>query len=194
MEAATTALLERQAAYRTAVLSLIPLRIEVKLVDLFADEVVRSVKRAADDAGPASSAAVFPGGVTPIVKPFGRSEVTQLRALEGRLAAVSGWAGSAEQHARVTAVRRLYETALTNRENGMIAAADARALRDSAKEDFLDGYAEVAAGIQQLFPRDRKRQDVFFEVVRSRAADDVEEEPVDDVDAPTDPTDPTDEE
>ncbi len=186
LEAATAALMGRQQTYRESVLALIPLRVTVKLVDLRADEVVRSVKRAADDAGAAVSSAVFPGGVTPIIRPVGQTQAAQLRALEGRLTA-SSWDGAAAQLARVTAARESYEGALKRREDGMIAAADQRALRDAAKEDFLTVFAEVAAGIQQVFPRDRRRQDALFDDVHARPRRSSPDDPSPDGDD-TDPT------
>jgi len=178
VQAAATALAKTQAEYRAAVLALVGPRVGVKLVDLKADDLVRSVKRAADDAGPAVSAAVFPNGVTPIVKAFGQTEVDELRALEGRVEAAGKWSDAAAQKARVADLRAAYEAALADRKAGMVAASDKRALRDAAKEDFLDTYAAVAGAVRELFPRDRARQDVFFDVVRaSAAADEGGDEP-----------------
>lgn len=149
---------------------------------------MRSVKRAADDAGEDISAAVFPTGVTPIVRPVGQTEVTQLRALEGRINAAASWTTKDAQLARVSGIRVTYETALKNRADGMIAAGAVRALRDVAKEDFLDVFAQVAAGIKQLFPRDKKRQDALFDKSRTSRAS---EEDAEDADDPTDPSDPS---
>lgn len=167
LEPAAGALSAGQAAYRASVLAIIPHRVSVKLADLRSSDVVRSVKRAADDAGPSISEAAFPGGTTPITKPFGQTEVDGLRLLEGRIAAASGWAARDAQSARIVAVRSLYETALKNRKEAMLAASAQRALRDTAKEDFLDAFAAVAAAVQAEFLRDRARQNVFFEIVRA---------------------------
>lgn len=177
LAAATDPLIASQAAYRAAVLALLAPRVEVKLVDLKADAVVRSVKRAAEDAGAEVDAAVFPEGATPIVKPVGAAEVAGLRSLSGRIAATPTWADREAQRARVDGVHGEYSAALAARSTAMAVAADARAVRDEAKERFLDAYVAVASAIKELFPRDRIRQDVFFDDVRagSRAQDDGDE-------------------
>ncbi len=178
LESSTTALTAAQSAYRTAVLAVVPTRVGVKLVDLRSADVVRSVKRAAEDAGADIAEAVFPGGVMPIIKPFGQTEVDGLRKLEGRIEAASGWDGREAQLARVSEVRGAYETALENRKDAMMAASAQRALRDAAKEDFLDTFAEVASSVKATFPRDRPRQDVFFDTIHARrsASDDAEQD------------------
>jgi hypothetical protein len=58
----------------------------------------------------------------------------------------------------------------------MAAAAAARAVRDAAKEDFLDAFAAVAGAVKELFPRNRPTQEVFFDQFRSRGAS-VDDEP-----------------
>lgn len=170
LENGTTALMSTQRDYRQAVLDLIAIRIELKLTDLYVDDVVRSVKRAAEEAGRAVAAMVFPNGLTPIVKPYGQSQVGALHALEARLAAASSWGEGGAQLARVVEARELYEGVLTRRQQAMLDAAAKRALRDAAKEDFLDTFAGVAAGVKGTFLRDRRRQDVFFDTLRTRRA------------------------
>lgn len=173
-----------QSAYRAKVVALVPARVEIKLIDLKSADIVRSVKRRADEAGKSVSAAVFPGGVTPIIRSYGASEVAGLQRLEGLIAAQSAWSDRETERARIATVRGEYETALKNRADAMTAAAAARAQRDVAKEDFLDAYAAVAGAIKELFPRDRARQDVFFDKVRARSTDAGEDEP----DEPVEPT------
>ena len=63
--AGSVQLVTAQGVYRERVLDLIEPRVEVKMVDLKADDVVRSVKRMAEDAKVADR--VFPFGVVPIV-------------------------------------------------------------------------------------------------------------------------------
>jgi hypothetical protein len=167
LENGTLTLLMSQDEYRKAVLALIPLRFGVKIIDFKADAVVRSVKRAADDAGKEISEAIFPNGMTPIIRPVGQTQVEALRGLEGRIAAVSRWSEWEANLARVVGVRTEYETALTQRKEAMIAAAAKRAVRNAAKGDFLDLFASIAGAVREVFPRDRKRQDVFFDVLRT---------------------------
>jgi hypothetical protein len=165
----------KQSEYRTAVLDAIASRVAVLMVDLRADAVTRSAKRAVDDAGKDVAAMVFPEGVTPIVKLFGQSEVDALIALEDRILAVKGrWSEAMATHARIVEVRTRYETALRNRTTALNFASSKRALRDAAKEDFLDTYARVASAIKGLFPRDRVMQDIFFEDVRASGDNEVE--------------------
>ena len=185
LNASTASLLSAQADYRASVIALVGYRVGLKLVDFKADSVVRSAKRAADDAGADIAGAVFPNGTTPIVKPVGQSEVTELQRLEGRIAAASSWAAGAGQLALVTAVRGEYETAIRERGVASMAAGAKRAVRDNVREDFLDVFASVAAAIKQMFPRDRAKQDVFFESTRASAADDAEDP--DDGDEPLTP-------
>lgn len=162
----------KQADYRTAVLDCIAPRVAVILVDLRADSVVRSAKRAADEAGKDVAAMVFPEGVTPIVKLVGQTEVDALIALEGRILAAAGrWRDAAATHARIVEARTRYETALANRTTALQLASSKRALRNGEKESFLDTYAKVASAIKGLFPRDKALQDIFFEDVRSTGGD-----------------------
>lgn len=183
LEEATAALVRAQGEYRAAVIALIPARVEVKLVDLKADDVVRSAKRSADEAGKDVSASVFRSGITPIVKPVGQSEVKALRELEGRIAAATRWPGREDVAARVQAVRTEYEAALAGRQTAMATAADRRAARDSVKEDFLDAFARVVGAVKETFPRDRARQDAFFDVVRAPASVEAGEDEPDELEA-----------
>ncbi len=167
-----TTLMLKQDEYRTAVLDCIGPRVAVILVDLRADAVARSAKRSADEAGKDVAAMVFPDGITPIVRPVGQSEVDALIKLEARvLAATSRWSEATAIHERIVQVRTRYEAALALRATALNAAASKRALRDAAKEDFLDTYAKVASAIKGLFPRDKALQDIFFEDVRSASSD-----------------------
>ena len=188
LEAATTALVDAQAAYRATSLALVAIRLEVKLMDLRADDEVRKLKRAADSVARDVSSFVFPKGLTPIVRPLGQTQVAALRALEGRIAAATKWAERQQAVDRVVAVREQYEAALANRQEAMVVNAAQRATRDGIKEDFLDAFAAVAGAVRELFPRDRRRQDVFFDVLRtSRSSNDDTDEPDEPVDpAPTD--------
>ena len=161
-----------QSAYLTAVLQCIAPRVAVMLIDMRADSVVRSAKRGADDAGKDVALAVFPDGVSPIIRPIGQSEVNALLALEGRLhAAIPRWPEAATWQERIATVRARYETALSNRASALNEAASKRAVRNAARESFLDTYASAAAQIKALFPRDKTMQDIFFDEVRTRGAE-----------------------
>jgi hypothetical protein len=162
-----------QGVYRERVLDLIEPRVEVKMVDLKADDVVRSVKRLAEDAKVADR--IFPFGVMPIVKPVGQSEVDELQKLEERISGSIGWADKDAAQARIAAVRGEYETALGRRRAALSASGSARALRDSTREEFVNLYASAMGTVKALFPRDKATQDAFFDAVRT-ASDDGDDE------------------
>lgn len=145
-------------------------RVEVKLVDLKADGIVRSVQRLATEAGVVDS--VFPDGVSPIVKPIGQGEVDAITSLVARLKA-SKWEDRNAQAKRLTDVQAEYTSALEKRRAAAVALGQSRAIRDTAKEDFLDEYARAIAGVQSLFPRDRATQDIFFDDARATSAADA---------------------
>ncbi|MDI3287127.1 hypothetical protein [Polyangium sp. 15x6] len=167
LEDATNALLAREQAYNQQIKELIVIRVEVKFTDRLADQVVRlALKRAEiEDGRPGGRivSTLFPGGSTPIIKPVGGTQIKEMRALEGRYTEIAAIypAGSAELD-KITAHRHRYEQALEARKLGMEAAAQARAARNLAKEEFLDVFAEVANRIKAAFPRDKKTQDLFF--------------------------------
>lgn len=182
LEASISVVSLRQSEYRALVLACIGPRVEVKLVDLKADTEVRHSKLAVDAVSKTASLAVFPDGITPIIKPVGQAEVDGLRALEGRIiAAAPQWTEATAWQARIAGVRGLYEAALKSRTDAMSAAANARALRNAAKEDFVTLYAKAAGAIKMLFPRERAVQDIFFDEVRSSGGEDAEPDDVEPV-------------
>lgn len=185
---ATAELAAAQTAYAAAVIDLIKHRVRVRFTDHSADAAVRATQRAAEaaDAGKGGKIAgvVFPGGVTPVVRPVGRTQVAEMVNLEGRLdAAKAIWSEADAEKAKIFAEREKYEAALGARRNGMQAVADLRAKRDLAKEDFLDVYATCAARVKAEFPRDRKKQDLFFDkITKTSAGDDLDDEELGDDD------------
>ena len=191
----TAGLSTAQSTYAAAVLAIIPPRIKVKYADFISDKVVRSVQRAAETADGEKNgkiaAAVFPQGVTPIVRPSGQTQCDQMRALEGRLEAAQPiWPGAAAEKAKVAAERVKYEAALAARRTAMEAAATLRAKRDVAKEDFLDVYAAAAGRVKEQFPRNRVMQDLFFDRVVDAVVEDDDAEGGDETEPAADPAIP----
>jgi hypothetical protein len=189
--AATSALTAAQNAYAEAVIALVVPRVLVRYADYSSDMAVRASQRAAETAdgikGGKIGGAVFPGGVTPIVRPVGATQVTEMRALEGRLeAAITLWPGAGAEKAKITDERTKYEAALTARRTALEKSADLRAKRDAAKEDFLDVYAATASRVKAEFPRNRAMQDLFFDKVSDAV---VAEETSDEPDAADEPGD-----
>src|SRR5688572_22055340 len=70
---ATTNLAAAQKAHADAVIALIPKRVAVKYADFIADKVVRGLQRQAEIADDKKNGkigtALFPNGVTPIIRP-----------------------------------------------------------------------------------------------------------------------------
>ena len=94
---------------------------------------------------------------------IGAAEVTELRAREGRLDTVgSRWEGATAEKAKLVSERQRCEAALVARRSATEAVEDMRARREAAKEQFLDVYAQVAAGVKAEFPRNRQMQELFF--------------------------------
>lgn len=192
---ATAALSTAQSTYTQAVVALIPPRVAVKYADYVSDKVVRAAQRAAETADGEKNgkvaAAAFPDGVTPIVRPIGQAQCTQMRALEGRLeAAVSIWSGAVAEKSKVTDERVKYEAALAARRTAMETAADLRAKRDAAKEDFLDIYAATGGRVKEQFPRNRAMQDLFFDRVADAVVVDDESDAGDEAEPPGVPASP----
>ena len=178
---ATDTLAAAQQAYAGAVIALIPRRVAVRFADYASDKAVRALQRQAEIADDKKNGkiatALFPGGVTPIVRPVGNTQVTEMRSLEGRLeAAAAIWPAALAEKAKITAERTKYEAALAARRTAMEAAADLRAKRDAAKEDFLDVYSSTADRVKAEFPRDRATQDLFFDKVSDAPVADDEDD------------------
>ena len=167
LELATGNLLQKQAELVLKRKALIALRIEVLMCDRDSDQLIRAcVKRVQIQDGQPEGRlekTLYPDGSTPIIKPVGTLQVTEMRKLEGRYAAVvEQWPESAEEHRKLVASREKYEAALTARKAGLDAVGQAVVARDVAKEEFLDVFVEVASRIEAAFPRDKRTQDLFF--------------------------------
>ena len=187
MGTAIHALDSAQHAYALAVRALIVPRVNVRFADYSSDAAVRATMRAAETADGMKNgkivSAVFPDGVTPIVRPVGATQVKEMRDLEGRLEAVTSfWPGAAAEKAKIADQRAKYEAALEERRDGMQAASDLRAKRDAAREDFLDVYSVTSSRVKAEFPRNRPMQDLFFDEIDA-GADDAGDDETDTPDA-----------
>ena len=191
--AATDSLEAAQGAYAGSVLALVIPRVGVRYNDYVSDNVVRALQRQAEmfdgKRGGATGSFLFPDGVTPIVRPVGKTQVDAMQLIEGRLDALASWPDAAAEKAKLSAARASYAAALSDRDAAMLATAALRAKRDAAKEDFLDVYASVAAKVKSEFPRDRPMQDLFFDKVTDAVVAD-DEEPADDPTPPAPPAPP----
>ncbi len=167
LELATGNMLQKQAELASKRKALIGLRIDVLMCDRDSDQLIRMcVKRVQLKDGEPDGRlekTLYPDGSTPIIKPVGTLQITEMRKLEGRYAAITGqWPEAADDHTKLVASREKYETALSARKTGIDAVGQAVVARDVAKEEFLDVYVEVASRIEAAFPRDKRTQELFF--------------------------------
>ncbi len=168
-------------SYAEAEANMLPVRVGVMYINYAADEGTKQALRFAELAdGEARGPYVmhlFPQGSNAITRLTGASQVKEMRNLEGRYdGLISRWNEAQAEKNKIAQLRERYEFALTVRATALQALQDARAARDLAKEDFLDTYAEVANRVRALFPRNRKKQDLFFDVVTERGHVETESE------------------
>jgi len=189
LQKSTDHLMVLQAERVSVVKALISVRVHLKLADHRSDGVIRSVARAVEEADGGKNGRiatlVYPQGTTTIIKLFGESQVAAMTTLEDRIkAAGSTWPAASGHATRVAQARAEYQDALQKRATAMRLATEKRVLRDVGKEEFLDTFDSVANSIRQLFPRDRARQDLFFDRIstRRRGSEDAADDQ--DVDSP----------
>lgn len=165
-------------------------RVEVEYEDYVSDRFLRRLLARAEGVdgrkGGKLSQALFPDGLTDITRRQGAVQVEKMRALEARLAAIQDWADAPALNTELIARRTSYEGAVTLRLEAERQVVTARANRNAAKERFLDLYAEIANQIRAIFPRDRRKQDLFFDQL-SASPRRYDEEPDDDL--PDEPDD-----
>ncbi len=182
MAVARDGLASAEDTYSESEANLLPIRVNVRFADHESDECIKQRKRTAEFAdgethGP-YAVHLFPNGTTPLTRPFGAAQIKEMRDLEGRYdVLISRWPDAQTEKDKLSAHRQRYEQALQERTDAEQSTANAKVARDSAKEDFLDVYAEVANRVRSLFPRNKKKQDLFFDTVvqRPAAENDVEE-------------------
>lgn len=178
MLAAGGSLTAAQTAYTTAVRAILPTRVVVRFQDRMSDRCVKRVHKRAQiadgkEGGPIATAA-FPDGPAAITRLQGESQVQAMIALEGDLtAALPMWADAADARAEVAQHRAAYKAAVDARTTARNAARAQRALRDAEKQRFLATYEEIAGLITAQFPRDRDMQELFFDKIRGRSAEQV---------------------
>lgn len=132
--------------------------------------------------------AIFPNGLDAEVRPRGAAQLSASTVLRERLNSQRPAATVKEQLLKAldTAVAAL-GSALEKRRMAEQALGIARAAEDGARETFVSSYDSNAGAIRQMFPRNRARQDLYFDQFRAgpSAADDNEPDP-----APSPTSDP----
>ena len=182
MDSAGALLDDLQAKYIAAVKIIVRARVDVRFADWSSDNIVRMGQRVAELAdgrvGGTIASRLYPGGITPIIKPIGATQVQEMRDLESRYDVLAAtWPQAATEKDKVAAARKSYEDALGARRDALQNANNARTARDLAKEDFLSVYSEIASRVKAEFPRDRKMQDLFFDEVSTSVHDAPADEP-----------------
>lgn len=178
MQAAGGSLAAAQAAYAAAVRAILPTRVVVRFRDRMSDRCVRRIHKLAQvadgkEGGPIATTA-FPKGHRVITRLQGESQVQAMITLEADLTAAEPlWPDAADARAEVAQHRTAYKAAVDGRTNARKAARAQRALRDAEKQRFLATYEEIAALVKAQFPRDRDMQDLFFDDVKRRSAEQV---------------------
>jgi hypothetical protein len=159
-----------QAAERAAVRT----RIDVRYENYVSDLCMRRVKKQVEgqDAHRGGRVTTLVSDGTPdFTRLQGKKQVDAMRAFELRLVGVQDiWAGAPVEQAQVAEHRVRYESALDAREQSKRIIEGARTNRNTAKERFVQLYAEIASLVKAEFPRDRRTQGLFFlDVHRPRA-------------------------
>jgi hypothetical protein len=112
--------------------------------------------------------AIFPNGLDAEVRPRGATQLTASNALRGRLDSQPAAASVKAQMLKdLDAALATLSTALEARKNAEHALAVVRAAEDGARATFVSAYDANAGAIRQLFPRNRARQDLYFDQFRA---------------------------
>jgi hypothetical protein len=147
-------------------------RVDVMFEDHASDQYLRHLQGQAHSAdghkGGRFATTLFPDGLTEITRRQGPAQVKLMREVEGRLENMTTWPEAMTNLAGLIVRRSNYEAAVEARTEAERNVTRARAARDAAKVRFLDLYAEIAARIQGAFPRNRRMQNLFFDVIRTR--------------------------
>jgi hypothetical protein len=190
-EAGRTELAAAQRRLVEAEDNLTLMRVDVKFEDHSSDRFLRRLlaRIEAEDGrkGGRLCKVLLPEGLGDITRRRNAAQVERMRGLEARLAAIQDWADAATLAVDLAGHRGRYESALDVRLAAERLVVTERANRNAAKERFLDLYAEIAAQIRSIFPRDKDMQDLFFDELEPASrryagepGDDLPEEPVDD--------------
>jgi len=149
-------------------------RVAMRFAEYLAEQVIRAIALAAHAADNnmetgAAFRAVFPEGVDAEVRPRGAAQVRTARRVRDRLAAAPAAAPFRDAHlapldgAIADLDAKIEARGVAGRTLGV-----ARAEEDAARETFVAGYDSNAGAIRTLFPRNRARQDLYFDEFRTR--------------------------
>jgi hypothetical protein len=151
-----------QAAKRAAQRTRIDVRYENYVSDLCMRRVKKQVE-AQDTHRGGRVTSLVSDGAPDFTRLQGKKQVDAMRQFELRLVSVQDiWTGAVVEVAKVIEHRMRYEDALDAREQGKRDTQEARVNRNTAKERFVQLYAEIISLVKAEFPRDRHTQELFF--------------------------------
>jgi len=123
---------------------------------------------------------IFPNGLDAEIRPRGAAQLSSSTALRERLNSQRPAAAVKAQVLKdLDAALATLSAALEARRLAEQALGIARAAEDGARETFVSSYDSNAGAIRQMFPRNRPRQDLYFDQFRTgqSATDDPDPEP-----------------
>ncbi|HEV8325479.1 MAG TPA: hypothetical protein VG389_27970 [Myxococcota bacterium] len=171
-----TTLLTAARATEDAARALVGPRVAVRFAEYALEQVLRSTANAAHDAdnnqstGPAFRS-VFPGGLEAETSPRGASQLRSAADVRTRLANQPAAAGlRATFLPRLDAAIADFGTKLDTRTAAGRALGEAQAAESGARESWVAHYDGNAGAVRNLFPRNRARQELYFDEFRGRGA------------------------
>ena len=165
----------------SALKALIPVRVTIRFAERGVERALRGLNAGAvaldGKAGGPIQDSLFPNGLNAETRPRTAKQVDAAQRVLNRLHTAS----PAEP------LRASHEEALIRSTNALSLALDARkaayqnlgvaiAAELASRDDFVRAYDANAGAIRQRFPKDRETQDLYFDAVSSRKAEDAEEE------------------
>lgn len=194
LSAATQTLADAQAHYADAVKAILPTRVDVKYENFVSDRRIRLTQQRAEIADGKKKGKfeglAFPEGSPKITRLLGQSQVDEMIALEGRLAALAPvWPEAAAEATEIAQHHQAYQAAIHGRTKAGQDASALRAIRNVAKQGWITTYVKSQHLVEAEFPQDTTMQDLFFDEIRTKSAaaqaDDEEQNPADPAPATT---------
>jgi hypothetical protein len=168
------ALLTAKQARENADVALALPRVALTFAEWALEQVLRELAYTAhgadhSTAGGSVFAALFPKNLDAEIRPRGAAQLASAKAVSERLVNQPAAAGLRETFSQrlVTAIND-FSSKLTARDRALESLGLARAKEEGAKETFVAAYDSNAGAIRALFPRNRPRQDLYFDVFRAR--------------------------
>lgn len=176
------ALFNAGAARRAADQGLVEPRVNLLFAEAALDAVIRETAAQAHildghSSGPVFDA-IFPNGLDAEVGPRSAAQVATTRALITRLESSGVAASLRESHlGRLRTANDALAAAVAVRDASLEAQGVAIGREQGAREDFVRAYDANAGIIRSRYPKDRRRQDLFFDTLRKPTGSENDPEP-----------------